>query len=92
MAILEAQAAGLPVVAGRTGGVPELVAHERTGLLSAPGDPAGFAAATGLLLAAPERRRDYGRSALAKVAAEHDIAPAGAAVDRILQMLATVRA
>jgi glycosyltransferase involved in cell wall biosynthesis len=36
--ILEALAAGRPVVASRIGGIPELVAHGRNGLLFAPGD------------------------------------------------------
>ncbi len=92
MAILEAQAAGLPAVAGRSGGVPELIVHERTGLLTPPGDAAAFAAAVDTLLAAPERRLDYGAAAMAKVAAEHDVVSAGAALDRILQAVAAERA
>lgn len=92
MAILEAQAAGLPVVAGRSGGVPEIVAHERTGLLTTPGDAAAFAGAIDSLLVSPDRRFGYGAAALAKVVADHDIAAAGAALDRILRSLATVRA
>lgn len=43
MAVLEAMAAGLPVVASAVGGVPELVG--RAGLLTAPGDTAGLARA-----------------------------------------------
>jgi glycosyltransferase involved in cell wall biosynthesis len=38
VAILEAMAAGLPVLSGRSGGVGETVAHGETGLLCAPGD------------------------------------------------------
>jgi glycosyltransferase involved in cell wall biosynthesis len=40
LSILEAQACGLPVVAYPTAGVPEVVTHEQTGLLAAPGDVA----------------------------------------------------
>jgi glycosyltransferase involved in cell wall biosynthesis len=43
--IMDAQAAGVPVVATRTGGIPDIVAHGRTGLLVPPGDSAALAAA-----------------------------------------------
>jgi glycosyltransferase involved in cell wall biosynthesis len=38
VAVIEAMAAGLPVVATEVGGVPELVEHERTGLMVPPRD------------------------------------------------------
>lgn len=43
--VLEAFAAGVPVVATAVGGTPELVEHEHTGLLVAARDPAAMAAA-----------------------------------------------
>jgi glycosyltransferase involved in cell wall biosynthesis len=39
-----------PVVATRTGGIPDIVVHEETGLLVAPGDPKALASAVGVLL------------------------------------------
>ena len=56
MALLEAQAAGLPVVAGNSGGVGEVVCDGRTGLVVPQGDGAAFAAAVAGLLDRPEAR------------------------------------
>lgn len=42
---VEAQAAGIPVIAADVGGLPEIVKHNETGLLVPPRDPAGIAEA-----------------------------------------------
>lgn len=68
MALLEAQAAGLPVVAGKVRGVPEVVQDGSTGLLAPGGDPAAFARCVHALLDSPERRRAMGRAGAAFVA------------------------
>jgi glycosyltransferase involved in cell wall biosynthesis len=57
LSLMEAMAAGLPVVATAVGGVPELVADQRSGLLVRPGDCVGLAAAMLFLLENPEMRR-----------------------------------
>ena len=57
---LEAGAHGLPVVAHEIGGVPEAVAHEKTGLLVQPGDAAGLTAAFARLISDPALRRRLG--------------------------------
>ncbi|TAJ35645.1 MAG: glycosyltransferase [Reyranella sp.] len=72
MAFLEAQASGLPVVAGRTGGVPAVVADGVTGLLTPIGDAPAFAAAVARLLDSPAERARLGAAAAARVAAHHD--------------------
>jgi glycosyltransferase involved in cell wall biosynthesis len=72
MAFLEAQAAALPVVAGRTGGVPAVVADNETGLLTPVGDARAFADAVGRLLDDPARRAELAAAAAARVAARHD--------------------
>ena len=47
--VLEAYAAGIPVVASRIGALPELIEDDRSGILVSPGDLAGWAAAVGQL-------------------------------------------
>jgi glycosyltransferase involved in cell wall biosynthesis len=72
MAFLEAQAAGLPVVAGYSGGVAAVVAEGVSGLLTPAGDAAAFAEAVGCLLDAPAERARLGAAARARVCAHHD--------------------
>src|SRR5579864_9199692 len=69
MAMLEAQAAGLPVIAGASGGVGDIVAHGATGLLVPAGDVPSFASAVRELLDDPRRRQGFAAAARRKVAA-----------------------
>jgi glycosyltransferase involved in cell wall biosynthesis len=91
MALLEGQAAGLPVLAGASGGVAGIVADGITGRLVPPGDVAAFADALGELLAQPERRRALGARAALRIAAEHDIAAAARRLDAVLRGVAQAR-
>jgi glycosyltransferase involved in cell wall biosynthesis len=61
--IVEAMAAGLPVVAVNVGASPELVLHSETGLLAPPSDARGLAEAIGWIRTHPDERRAMGRSA-----------------------------
>src|SRR5215813_1789498 len=72
MAFLEAQAAGLPVVAGRTGGVPAVVADGIAGILTPIGDAAAFATAVAHLLDRADERARLAEGASSRVAAHHD--------------------
>jgi glycosyltransferase involved in cell wall biosynthesis len=62
-ALLEAMALGLPVVASRAGGNPDLISHGRDGWLVPPRDGAAFAAALERLLGDPELRHALGARA-----------------------------
>lgn len=92
LAMLEAQAGGLPVVAGREGGVEEVVQDGITGLLAAPGDPAAFAAATAELLDRPERRAKMAARARAFVRRERSLERAGGLLDHALTRAAAINA
>lgn len=72
-AVLEAMAAGLPVVATAVGGTPEVVMDGVTGLLVPPRDPGVLAEAIDRLLRDPELRRQMGRAGWERVAAQFDI-------------------
>jgi len=54
---LEAMAAGIPVIAAARGGLPEIIADGRTGLLFDPPDPEGIAAAVRRILDNPALER-----------------------------------
>lgn len=74
--ITEAMASGLPVVASRIGGIPELVDDGVTGYLAEPGDAAALAGCIGHYLEDPERIRrhgDAGRAAIQALSAEQQI-------------------
>jgi glycosyltransferase involved in cell wall biosynthesis len=60
--LLEAMAAGLPVVAVDSGGPPDIVEHERTGMLAPSGSPADLADALAPLLGSSELRRRLGEA------------------------------
>jgi glycosyltransferase involved in cell wall biosynthesis len=58
----EAQLCEAPVVASRSGGLPDVIQHEHTGVLVPPADSAALAAALDDLLARPDRGRSLGQA------------------------------
>jgi glycosyltransferase involved in cell wall biosynthesis len=61
--LLEAAAAGCPVVSTRLSGIPEIVVEAKTGLLVPPGDAAALASALANLIDQPARARAMGQAA-----------------------------
>lgn len=62
MSALDAMWAGKPVVASRTGGLPEVVADGETGIIVPPGDPVALTGALRELLGSPEKARRMGEA------------------------------
>lgn len=73
ISVLEAMAAGLPVVASDVGGIAEQVEHEVTGLLVPRGDSAALASALRRLVEDPELRRRMGEAGHARAAQSFDL-------------------
>ena len=71
--LMEAMSCGLPVVASRLSGIPELVDHEESGLLVSPRDVVALADALERLNANPSQRHAMGQSGRAKVLREFNL-------------------
>ncbi|MGO7922595.1 glycosyltransferase family 4 protein [Rhizobium ruizarguesonis] len=85
LAYLEAQAAGLPVVAQETAGVPAVVEAGVTGLLTPDGDVAAYAEAVAALLDDRQRRDAMGQAARRFVLVESSLAMAAQVLNGILR-------
>ena len=83
MSLLEAMAAGLPVVCSTVGGIPLAVTNEIEGLLIEPGDIAGLRTAVQRLIDDPELRLEYGRQAHARARAEFSV---DSCVNRLIEI------
>ncbi|MGE0734607.1 MAG: glycosyltransferase family 4 protein [Alphaproteobacteria bacterium] len=87
MAFIEAQAAGLPCVAGRSGGVADIVRPGQGGFVVPEGDAAAFARAIDRLLRDPALRRRMGRAAARHARTRLDRTAAARRLAKILASL-----
>lgn len=71
--ILEAMATGLPVVASRVGGVPQLVLDGVTGATVKPNDVTALADILSMYISDPARRSAHGAAGRARVEASYDV-------------------
>jgi glycosyltransferase involved in cell wall biosynthesis len=91
LAVLEAWAAGLPVVVSRVGGLPELVEEHRTGLMFESGDADALAGHFQALLSDPDGAARMGRAGRDMVRARFDVSVmAGNYQQRYTELLARV--
>lgn len=89
VSLIEAAAAGLPVVATPVGGVPELVVHERTGFLGADATELAFHLST--LLEDDKLRAEMGRRARLRVASRHSAAALAQRLEELYEVVAEER-
>jgi sugar transferase (PEP-CTERM/EpsH1 system associated) len=89
--VLEAMAAGLPVIATQVGGNPELVKHGSTGLLVPASDPPALAAALDHYLSNPALRKQHGRSGQRRVMEEFSLERMAGAYRELYHSLAATR-
>ena len=86
-AVLEAMAAGLPVVATAAGGIPDAVLDGETGLLVPPNQPKQLAEALDRMICNPELRARYGQAGRERVQAHFSVEHMVAETERLYTLL-----
>jgi glycosyltransferase involved in cell wall biosynthesis len=88
LALLEALAAGLPVVATRVGAVAEVLEDGRCGLLVKPGDPRALTEALQAFVTDPSLRARLAGAGRARIAGAYDVAQQTRALENLYRMVA----
>jgi glycosyltransferase involved in cell wall biosynthesis len=71
--LMEAMSCGVPCVSTPVNGIPELITHQRTGLLATPGDVEALTLQLRRLIMEPELRRSLAEAAHTKVLTDFDL-------------------
>lgn len=87
LSMMEAMAAGLPIVSTAVGGVPDLIANGREGFLVPPGDVKGFSGAMTFLLRDRETRRSMGTAAAQRAKENFDVSKMVRAYEQLYENL-----
>lgn len=82
-ALIEAMAAGLPVIASRTGGIPALIEDEKNGLLVPPGDSLALAVALRRMLSDPTWACTLGQNAMQSIGTGYGVSSMIRAIELI---------
>ena len=91
LALMEGMACGVPIVATRVGGVPDLVVHESTGFLAGYCDCRSAADAVVELLASPRKRERMSEAARALALQRFDLDDSVAQIAQLLARLSAPR-
>ncbi len=86
LSVLEAMAHGLPVVASNVGGIPELIEHDKEGLLVPPADPKALAAAIRTIAEDSALRRRLGEAGRRRASGEFSLATTVLSYDRLYRL------
>ncbi len=90
MAILEAQACGLAVVAGNSGAIPQIVRDGQTGFLCGPDDTRSMAERIDQLLRDTDLREQFSLAAIRNIQQRHSLQSAADSLDKILHSIQRV--
>ncbi len=88
MVLLEAMASEVPVIASRTGGVPEVVSDGKDGILVKPGDETELSEALTRLLMNENERSEMGRAGRKKTLKDYDWQVIGGKIEELYRSLA----
>jgi glycosyltransferase involved in cell wall biosynthesis len=89
MVLLEAMALGVPIVASRVGGIPEIVEDKKEAVLVPAKDAEALASAIGMIAGSSERRAELTRAARERVKTQFSIQSSATQMREMYRSLST---